>query len=101
MKPCVAISIALFMGVFISGASTAQEGVSKLPQDVAKFKERRDLCDHFRGEEPYDEERRKFLAENLKKYCRGTDKELAALKARYKNNRTVRKVLEQYEDEIE
>lgn len=46
------------------------------PEDVTEYKKRRDLCDHFRGEDPYDKERKKFLEENMKKFCVGTDKEL-------------------------
>jgi hypothetical protein len=42
-----------------------------VPADVAKFKDRRDLCDHFRGEEPYDEERRAFLAAKCKNVLHG------------------------------
>ncbi len=74
---------------------------SKIPIDVAKFIERRDLCDHFRGEEPYDEKRRLFLEKNTIEYCTGTDKELATLKLKYKNNRHIIEKLETYEDKIE
>ncbi len=83
------------------GHAAEKEYVPKLTGDVEKFKERRDLCDHFRGEDPYDEQRRKFLEEKLKKYCTGTDKELASLKAKYKNNKTPMKVLEKYKEKIE
>lgn len=75
--------------------------VPRLPADVANFKSRRDLCDHFRGEDPYDAERRRFLEENLKKYCTGTDEELSSLKARYGDNEAVLKALAGYEQEIE
>lgn len=78
-----------------------KEAAPKLPADVAGFKERRDLCEHFRGEDPYDRERRRFLDETLKQYCAGTDAELAALKAKYKGNETVKRVLEKYEEKIE
>jgi hypothetical protein len=72
-----------------------------VPVDVAEFKDRRDLCDHFRGEEPYDEERRKFLAENVRTYCTGTDRELALLKTKYKDNIAVVRILGLYEEHIE
>jgi hypothetical protein len=97
--------VPMLLGVFVCvvpwGHAAQKEYVPKLAADVEKFKERRDLCNHFRGEDPYDEERGKFLAENLKKYCTGTDKELASLKAKYKNKKTVMKVLETYEEQIE
>jgi hypothetical protein len=50
------------------GNTAGRNAASGLPADVLKFEERRNLCDHFRGEEPYDKERRKFLEENLRKY---------------------------------
>ncbi len=71
------------------------------PEDVATFKERRDLCDHFRGEEPYNAERRGFLAERVRTYCTGTDRELARLKAKYKDDDVVNAILGRYEEVIE
>jgi hypothetical protein len=50
---------------------------------------------------PYDEERKRFLEENGKKYCTGTDKELASLKVKYKNHTPVLTVLFEYEASIE
>ena len=88
------------MSVVPSGYAADKKTSSGLPPDVANFMERRDLCDHFRGEDPYNEERRKFLEENLKKYCTGTDKELASLKAKH-NNAAVLKALANYEERIE
>ena len=101
MIQVVCILLGLFIYVVPLGHAAEKEHVPKLAGHVEKFKERRDLCDHFRGEDPYDEERRKFLEENLKKYCTGTDKELTSLKAKYKNNKAVMKVLEKYEEKIE
>ncbi len=74
---------------------------SSLPADVMRFKERRDLCDHFRGEEPYSAERKRFLEENLNKYCTGTDEELASLKAKYQSSQPVLNLLAGYETKIE
>ena len=84
-----------------SGYAANGEDVAKLPPEVAKFKERRDLCDHFRGEEPYDEQRRRFLVENLQKYCTGTDRALARLKTKYENSPEVMSALREYEEKIE
>ena len=82
------------------GARSRERVCPKTHRRRGEVKRRRDLCDYFRGEDSYDEERRKFFEENLKKYCTGTDKELASLKAKYKNNKTL-KVLEKYEERIE
>jgi len=73
----------------------------KLPPDVSTFVEKRDLCDHFRGEDPYDEERRVFLEENMIKFCTGTDAELAELKQKYHHNPSIMDVLNRYEEKIE
>ncbi|MFH1772575.1 MAG: hypothetical protein ABH872_07145 [Candidatus Omnitrophota bacterium] len=73
----------------------------KIPKDVVEFQERRDLCDHFRGEPPYDEKRRKFLIIKMKETCTGADTELKALKKKYKNDAEVMKILRTYEENIE
>lgn len=71
------------------------------PDDVVRFVERRETCDHFRGEEPYDAARREFLAQQTQKFCVGTDRQLADLKKKYRGNTSVTTKLEQYEAEIE
>ena len=76
-------------------------GQAKLPPDVARFVERRDGCDHFRGEDPYDAERRKFLHQQMLELCTGTDKQLAELKKKYRTDKTVTAKLNQYEPQIE
>lgn len=73
----------------------------RLPEDVATFIETRDGCDHFRGEVPYDEARRKFLAENMRALCAGTDKALKSLKSKYRRQPKIIEKLNQYEDSIE
>ena len=47
-----------------AGHAAEKDSIEKLTGEVEKFKKRRELCDHFRGEDPYDEERRRFLEEN-------------------------------------
>jgi len=95
--------IAIVLGIFmvLPAFSAGKESAAELPADVIGFKNRRDLCDHFRGEEPYDKERRKFLSDSLEKYCKGTDKELAGLKVKYKDNEPVIDSLNKYEEKIE
>jgi hypothetical protein len=73
----------------------------KAPADIAAFKERRTQCDHFRGEEPYDKAREKFLLEQLKQYCTGTDAELAMLRKKYARDAAAMKSLNAYEERIE
>ncbi len=85
----------------VVSASFAEEPAATFPQDVASYIERRNLCDHFRGEDPYDEERRAFLEKNILELCTGTDRQLAALKQKYSSNCAIMAKLEQYEPEIE
>ncbi|MHB1140155.1 MAG: hypothetical protein ACYC1T_00160 [Sulfuricaulis sp.] len=78
-----------------------------LPVDVQSFIDDRDGCDHFRGEpwgagdDPEVKERREFIFENIKKLCTGTDKRLAELRNKYRNDPVVIERLRVYEDNIE
>lgn len=72
-----------------------------LPVDVTEFKARRDACDHFRGEEPYDEERRLFLEKQMTELCTGSDEQLRKLKQRYRDDPAVQAALAGYEPRIE
>jgi hypothetical protein len=74
---------------------------SQWPADVARFIERRDACDHFRGEDPYDEERRKFLHQKMTELCMGTDQELSRLKGKYRDDKKITSKLNEYEATIE
>ncbi|HKY81277.1 MAG TPA: hypothetical protein VJM09_07360 [Sphingobium sp.] len=71
------------------------------PQEVTSFMVDRDGCDHFRGEEPYDSDRRAYLAENIAELCTGTDARLSMLRRRYAGNPAVIAALRGYEDRIE
>jgi hypothetical protein len=84
-----------------AGDAWRAAALETVPADVARFVERRDLCDHFRGEEPYDAARRKFLEAKTREFCAGTDKELARLKARYGTRPDLMGKLNEYEDVIE
>lgn len=71
------------------------------PREVTRFMVGRDSCDHFRGEEPYDAERRAYIAENVAILCHGSDAMLAMLRRRYGNDPSVIAALHGYEDRIE
>jgi hypothetical protein len=79
-----------------------QTGASpSLPEDVRAFMERRDGCDHFRGEDSPDAGRRAQIDAELRRLCTGTDAELARLKRVYAGNRDVQILLDDYEPDIE
>ena len=85
-------------GLFLTCSATAQ---TRFPAEVERFIDRRDKCDHFRGEEPYDEERGEFLHRRMVEFCNGTDKQLAELKQKYQGNKAVTERLNRYEPFIE
>ena len=87
--------------VGVQGCAPTVEPLSKVPDEVAQFVDRRQACDHFRGEEPYSPERKAELEAASEKYCHGTDRELAALRSKYEGNAAVLKVLREYEKDIE
>ncbi len=91
------ICFCIFAAMFSLWASAA----ANFPADVRKFIDRRDGCDHFRGEEPYDEERRQFLNKNMKNLCTGTDKHLTQLKRKYRHKVLIIKKLNEYDEVTE
>ncbi len=72
-----------------------------MPEEVEQFQKERNLCDHFRGEDGYDQERRKFLHEQMEIYCTGSDDKLSRLRLKYQNDKAVLNSLKNYEDRIE
>jgi hypothetical protein len=94
-------AVLVFIAAVPFGYGAEPTAIKGLPADVTTFKDRRDLCDHFHGEEPYNAERRMYLEESMNKYCTGTDKALASLKGKYRDNTVVLKVLSKYEEAIE
>lgn len=80
---------------------TNAKAAAATPDDIGTFIVRREQCDHFRGEEGYDEERRRFLAKNLESTCKGTDAELAELKRKYASRDDLTKRLSEFESTIE
>lgn len=87
----------------VCGASPSQgKTASALPADVAAFKAKRDQCDHFRGEDPgEDEARAAQLKRKVDQTCKGTDARLKALRRQYAGNPKVTAALTQYEDDVE
>jgi hypothetical protein len=91
----------IILPFFVFSLAVIAGDQQELPEDVFSFVEKRDGCDHFRGEDPYDEERRKFILKNLQELCTGTDVELAKLKTKYESNSIVLSRLSNYDEDIE
>jgi hypothetical protein len=81
-------------------AACAMRGDKK---DLDAFVEKRNICDHLRGEfpDPPDAQRMQEIVDGTKKYCKGSDAELKALKARYAKDASAMTLLSSFEDSIE
>lgn len=67
------------------------------PREVRVFADRYDACQHFRGEEPYDSERRRFLEKSIEETCTGNDKQLRQLRSAYAGDAEMTRVLNEFE----
>lgn len=74
-----------------------------IPDDVTKFIERRESCDHYRGEipDPPNEAEMRALNEAIEEYCTGTDATLEHLKEKYRTSETITARLNSFELRIE
>jgi hypothetical protein len=84
-----------------AASAAAASAPAALPAAVIAFREQRDQCDHFRGEEAADPQRAAFLAAALARTCTGTDAALAGLRQRYRQDPAALAALKDYEDRIE
>lgn len=92
------------LSLLLTGAALATE---IYPPEVSEYIRLRDVCEHFRAE-PWPEgsssderARRDFIAARLLQYCKGSDRAIRELKAKYRDNRAVMERLEMYEADIE
>jgi hypothetical protein len=67
------------------------------PRDVRVFANRYDVCQHFLGEEPYDDERRRFLGKSIDETCTGNDKQLRKLRSAYAGDPEMTQVLDEFD----
>ena len=89
----------LVFGLLLSACATGQ-----LPATVQRFVDRRDACDHWRGEidgPTADKEREREIQAGIEEFCIGTDKQLAVLRGKYSDNQPVLERLSKYETRIE
>jgi hypothetical protein len=71
-------------------------GSEHLPPDVRQFVKRRDACDHLRAEAEGA-----AAAARANRACKGTDRQLARLKARHRHQPHLQQLLGSYEPRIE
>jgi hypothetical protein len=74
-----------------------------LPRDVQRFVDRREACDHMRGDIPDPSEKRPMngVAREINMLCAGTDRELVQLKRKYATNSTIMQILTQFETGVD
>ncbi len=99
-------SVCMTSAVGQDNLAASPTGRNALPDEVRRFIDEREICDHFRGEpfegsRPEQVERSEFIRDSLDIYCSGTDRRLAALKRRYRNDQDVMQKLNGYEVQIE
>jgi len=73
----------------------------RVPEDVSRFVERRESCDHWRSEPGYDKERQAKIDWAVCQSCPGADSELAHLKMKYKSDVATLEKLSEFEPTIE
>jgi len=71
-----------------------------VPPDVQAYLERRRACEHFIGEEPFDEARRRFLQLRILQTCSGINAQGEATRELHKDDPQVLKLLEPHSERI-
>lgn len=79
-------------------AEVADAGVAGLPAEVTKLVERWQECWHWGGEEPYDADRRKQIADGVARSCPGNEEERGRLRAKYAGQQDVLDALEKLDE---
>jgi hypothetical protein len=74
---------------------------SDVPKEIAKFIERRESCDHWRGEDKYNKKRQAEINRAICQACTGTDAELKRLKQKFKDRPDIQAKLNNFEPQIE
>ena len=95
------VNWALAISPIVGAASNGYAACAALPHAIEAFVERRESCDHFRGEDPYDAGRAAFLDARFREFCEGTDADLRALKRKYALEAEIMAVLARYEASVE
>lgn len=89
-----------FLAASLIGVLALAAQAQDLPPDVESFLARRSACEHFIGEEPYDEERRRFLALRIRQACSGINEQGAATRELHRDSPAVLEALEPHREPI-
>lgn len=93
----------ILLGLCLLMSVSSLPASEPLPGDVQRFIDRREGCDHMRGEMPTPGGKRwmRQMRQEIKKLCEGTDEELARLKKKYAMKKSVLRRLDEFEPGIE
>lgn len=83
--------------VMASGLAMAEKPI---PPDVVEYLERRRACEHFIGEEPFDEARRRFLRLRILQSCSGINEQGQATRELHRDDPRISKLLEPHTEPI-
>ena len=81
------------------GEEALRARVAAQPEAVRRYVERRAMCNHWGGEEPYDADRRREIARAVRVLrCTRIDRDEALLRRRYAARRATIAVIDEAED---
>jgi hypothetical protein len=92
---------AVLASILTIATGLCQAEPAPFPRDVREFLAIRESCDHWRGEEAYDEERKAEIARATCETCQGTDAKLAGLKRKYRTDARIIEKLSEFDPKIE
>ena len=78
------------------GLHTWPEGL-EMPSDVEEFIVQWEACQHWLGEPPWDEQRRRQIEQAVRDTCPGVDEHGRRIRARYADNSRIIAALREYE----
>ena len=95
------LALCLMCGHSLALGAEAAAWPSTWPQDITRFLQQRQQCDHWRGEDAYDRERLADIQWMTCQHCRGTDARLQALARKYANRADILAQLQTLEPRVE
>ena len=78
---------------FLESIGISPEGFEGFPDDLKCLIENAAMCEHYAGEEPYDEERQAEITQALDKSCSDAQRLSLSLKKKYLHENSIGKVL--------
>lgn len=91
MVPAVLLASTAFMILFACARQSAND---QLPADVRNLVARREQCQHWAGEEPYDKARARQIEAEIKRLrCEHLETEVEAARQKYSTNAAIQAVL--------